>query len=168
MIELFEDPYLWTGLSLAAIIFIIYTYGKGAIARWLDGEIARIQDELEQAKKLRAEAEQTLALYRQKQQEAMQEAEAIIAAANRDAARLRDAAARELRESLARHEQQAAERMARAEAEAVAALREATADLALQAGAVILREQLTPAIAEDYIDRVLAALPEQLAKQTAA
>lgn len=168
MVEAFEDPYLWTGLALVAVLGLVYVFGRAGIAAWLDGEIAKIRNELEQAKKLRAEAEETLALYREKHREAVQEAEHIIAQANKDAERRREEAAQELQESLKRHEQQAAERLARAEADAIAELRAATVDLALQASHHILSEQLTAAAAEDYMNRALTALPERLAKKPAA
>ena len=169
MEEILDNPYLWTGLSLLAIIVAGAKFGKTPILKFLDGEIAKIADELEQARKLRAEAEQTLAAYRQKQQEALQEAKAIVAQATREAERLRTAAAKELQESMARHEQQAADRIARAEAEAVAQVRATAVDLALRASEQVLRDQfLVAATAGDYTDKALAALPQQLAKKSAA
>ncbi|MGB4100434.1 MAG: F0F1 ATP synthase subunit B [Alphaproteobacteria bacterium] len=169
MQDILGNPYLWTGLSLAAIIFAGVKWGKASILKFLDGEITKITDELNQARKLRAEAEQTLAAYQKKQEEALREADAIIAQANREAERLRAAATKDLQESMARHEQQAADRIARAEAEAVAQVRAAAIDLALRASALVLRDQFnTASTASDYTDKALTALPQQLAKKSAA
>lgn len=169
MEEFIDNPYLWTGLSLLVILIIGVKFGKAPITKLLDGEIAKIRDELEQAKKLRAEAEQTLASYKTKQQEALQEAKDIIAQATREAERLRATAAKELQESMARHEQQAADRIARAEADAVAQVRATAIDLALRASEQVLRDQFAvAATAGDYTDQAIAALPHQLAKKSAA
>ena len=169
MEEILDNPYLWTGFSLLVIIIASVKFGKASILKFLDGEIAKITDELEQARRLRAEAELTLASYRIKQQEALQDAQAIIAQANREADRLRTVAARELQESMARHEQQAADRIARAESEAIAKVRATAIDLAIRASEQVLRDQFSAtATAADFTDKALAALPQQLAQKSAA
>ena len=168
MLHSLENPYLWSGISLFILLVIGVKYGRGPILGWLDGEIVKIRMELEQAKALREEAENLLAGYKRKEQEALQEAAAMVAQAEREAEQMRAAAARELQESLARHAQQAAERISRAEAEAVAEVRRAVIDLASEASVQILRQQMTEAQAAAYLDRVIADLPGQLAKKAVA
>lgn len=168
MAEILDNPYLWTGLSLLVLVILGVKFARVPLQGWLDGEIAKIKTELDQAKQLRAEAEQLLASYKTKEQEALQEAAALVAQAEQAAENLRRTAAHELEENLARQAQQAAERIARAEAEAIAEVRRAVIDLASAASAEILREQMSGAQAGAYLDRVIAALPAQLAKKTAA
>lgn len=168
MAEILDNPYLYTGLSLLVLIILGVKFARIPLQGWLDGEIARIKTELDQAKQLRAEAEHLLASYKTKEQEALKEAAALVAQAEQAADNLRRTAAHELEESLARQAQQAAERIARAEAEAVAEVRRAVIDLASAASAEILREQMSGAQAGAYLDRVIADLPAQLAKKNAA
>ncbi len=165
MQTLLENPYLWTGFSLLVLIVIALKKARAPVQGWLDGEIAKIKSELEQAKQLRQEAEQLLQSYKAKEQEALRDAAAMVAQAEREAEQLRAAAMKELQEKLARGEQQAAERIARAQAEAVAEVRRAVIDVATQASAQLLREQMQAAPAAAYLDRVIADLPKQLAKK---
>lgn len=168
MEELLDNPYFWSGISLVAVALLGVRYGKNAIVKFLDGEIAKIRADLDQAQALRTEAEAALASCKQKQQEAGQAAAEILAQANREAERLRAAAGRELQERLARHELQAKERIERAEAEALAQVRAAAVDLALKAGAEVLRDRFATAnTANDYLDQALANLPHQLAHKVA-
>ncbi|MEJ0061621.1 MAG: F0F1 ATP synthase subunit B [Alphaproteobacteria bacterium] len=164
MKELLDNPYFWSGVSLLLFLVIAVKFGRAPILAWLDGGIGKIRDALAEAERLKAEAAQTLALYKQKQQEAIREAETIIAQAGREAEAMRAAAAKELQETLARREQQAVERIAQAEAAAVAEVRRATIDLAASVSEKILRERLSPEQAGIYIDRALAALPVQAKK----
>lgn len=168
MQELLDNPYLWTGFSLLVLIVIAFKKARTPVQSWLDGEIAKIKSELEQAKQLRLEAEQLLQSYKAKEQEALRDAAAMVAQAEREAEQLRAATMKELQEKLARGEQQAAERIARAQAEAVAEVRQAVIDVATQASAQLLREQMQGVSATDYLDRVIADLPRQLAKKHVA
>lgn len=168
MQEILDNPYLWTGFSLLVLIIIALKKARTPVQGWLDGEIAKIKTELEQAKQLRLEAEQLLQSYKAKEQEALRDAAAMVAQAEREAEQLRAAAMKELQEKLARGEQQAAERIARAEAEALAEVRRAVIDVATQASAQLLRDQMQGAPATDYLDRVIAGLPQQLAKKQVA
>lgn len=168
MHSLLASPYLWSALALVSLALLCVKFARAPVLGWLDGEIAKIRSELEQAKALRKEAEALLVSYKAREQEALQEAAAMVAQAEREAGYLREAAARELQESLAHYAEQAAERIAHAEAEAVADVRRAVIDLAEQASTQVLREQLNAAQASDYLDRVIAELPGQLAKKTAA
>lgn len=168
MQHLLENPYLWTGFSLLVLVVIALKKARAPVQGWLDGEIEKIKTELEQAKQLRLEAEQLLHSYKAKEQEALRDAAAMVAQAEREAEQLRASAMKELQEKLARAEQQATERIARAEAEATAEVRRAVIDLATQASAQLLRDQMQPAPAANYLDRVIADLPQQLAKKNVA
>lgn len=168
MEEILDNPYLWTGIALLVIVLVAIKFARVPLQRWLDSEIGKIRNELEQAKALRAEAEALLISYKTKEQEALKEATELVAQAEREAEHLRVAAAKELEENLARHAQQAADRIAQAQAEAVAEVRRAVIELAATASAQILREQMSGAQAQSYLDKVIADLPAQLAKKNAA
>jgi len=168
LVEILDNPYLWSGLALFILIIILLKFARHPLQNWLDGEITKIKHELEQAQQLRTEAEQLLVRYKQKEQEALAEAAATVAQAERAAEQMRANAAKELQESMARHTQQAAERISRAEAEAIAEVRRAVIDIATAASTQILHEQMTAAQATHYLDSAIAALPTQLAKKSVA
>jgi predicted phage gp36 major capsid-like protein len=74
----------------------------GMIGGALDKRADQIRNELEQAKKLREEAQQLLAEYQRKRKEAEAEAESILSAAEKEAAILRDEAKAKTEEYVSR------------------------------------------------------------------
>ncbi|NTU77625.1 MAG: F0F1 ATP synthase subunit B [Alphaproteobacteria bacterium] len=162
--NLFSDPYTWYILALIIFFGVIYRYVRKPILGWLDGEIAKVKDELNQAKKLRADAAALLADYQSKQKEALSEAEDIISSAREEAVRLRAEAEANLQRALERHEQQAVERIHLAEAEALAEVRAAVIDQAMAAARAELAKKLDPALAGRLVDQAVAEVPRLAAK----
>lgn len=157
--SLLGNVYFWSGASLVAFLGLAVWKGRKPVVSWLDGEIVKVREELERARKLRAEAEAMLIEYRQKQAAAMEEARQILDYARQEAEDLRVAAEAELKETMARREQQAKDRISLAEAEAVAEIRNTAIDLAVRASEQILREQMDAAQAARLIDQAIDEIP---------
>jgi F-type H+-transporting ATPase subunit b len=160
MSGLMQNPMFFYGIAFVIFLALAFKYGRKPLVDWIDSEILKIRNELDQASKLRAEAETMLAEYKAKQAAAMAEAEAIIAGAKDEAARLRAQAEADLKESLARHEQQAAGRIRMAEADAVADVRAAAIDTAMKMARETLSSRLDEATASKLIDQAIADLPK--------
>ena len=162
MSELLHGPEFW--VAVAFVIFVLLAGKKiyGAIGKMLDDRAARIRAELAEAERLRTEAEKLLTEYQRKQREALKDAEAILATARDEAARLRKEAAANLEAQLKRRERAAIEQIAQAEAHAVAEVRNQAIELAIGAAKVALAESLDPARAAALIDRSLADLEKRL------
>ena len=166
---LLADSYTWTIVSLLAFLALAFRFGKKPVQGWLDTEIEKIRSQLEQAKRLRSEAEATLADYRVKQQVAMAEAEAIVAHAKEEAAQLRQAAEAELQASLARHEQQALDRIRQSERDAMAVVRQAVIHEAMVLARQSLADNLDTVTAQRLIDQAIADVAQlQTTKAKAA
>ena len=131
-VSFWQEPDTWILVGFLLFVALFVKWVLPTITKALDGRAHTIRDQLEQANRLRAEAQALLETYRQQQQEMMQEAESIVANAKRDAEAMRASAAAELKESLARRTEQAREKIARAEAEALAGLQRTMVDLATQ------------------------------------
>jgi F-type H+-transporting ATPase subunit b len=166
MSDILHDPMTLYTVAFAIFIVLAWKHGRKPLLDWIDAEIARIRDQLEQAKALRAEAEATLADYKKKYNAAMAEAAAIVRHAEEEAVHLRAQAEAELKASLTRHEQQAAERIRLAENEAVAAVRGAIVAEALKLAEKTLAAQIDDAAASRLIDQAIADMPK-LAATTA-
>lgn len=156
---LLADSYTWTILSLVIFLAAAFRFGRKPVQGWLDAEIEKIRSQLEQAQRLRSEAEATLADYKVRQQAAMAEAEAIIAHAKQEAARLRAEAETNLQASLARQEQQALDRIRQAEQEAISDVRRAVVAEAMQLAEKSLVQNLDATAAQRLIDQAIADLP---------
>lgn len=140
------DPKHVIALGLAAFGVIVWRSGALAtITGALDARAKKISDELDQAKRLRTEAEALLASYKAKQATAEAEATALVEQAKADADALRRQAAQELDAELARRTQQAEDRIKRAEAQAQAEVQSAAAQAAIAAAEKLLVQSLGPA-----------------------
>jgi len=153
---------IWLALALIAVIAIAWKPAKRSILGTLDSRAQRIAEELEEAKRLREEAQASLANLQRKQRDAMGEAEEIIAHARTEAERLRAQAAEQLEEQLARREQQAMDRIAQAEAQAAAEVRQIAAEVAIDAARRLLADQVDQAKGAALIDDAIQAMPDKL------
>ena len=99
----------------------------------IDQRQARIKAELEEARRLREEAQALLAEYQRKRHEADREADAIIATANAEAERLAAEGKAKLEDFVARRTKMAETKIAQAEAQALADVRSSAADAAVAA-----------------------------------
>jgi F-type H+-transporting ATPase subunit b len=156
MSDLLKDPMFFYGIAFVIFLGLAYRYGTKPMLAWLDSEILKIRDELNQARKLRAEAEATLAEYKTKQALAMADAEAIVKHAKEEAARLKTEAEADLKDALARHEQQALERIRLAEAEAVEEVRAATVAMAMDMARKTLASKMDDATSAELTDQAIA------------
>ena len=86
MSEIIQEPEFWTGLAFIIFVVLMFKPLKKALLAGLDSRIEQIRSEVEEAQRLREEAQTLLASYQRKQREAAQEAEEIVKQAKEDAA----------------------------------------------------------------------------------
>jgi F-type H+-transporting ATPase subunit b len=164
----FADPRMW--VVIAFILFFIL-FGKkiwGALANLLDARAVAVKAELEEASRLRREAESMLRDAQKQRTDALADAKALIEGARTEAARLSAAAAAEAESSARRREQMAIDRIAAAEKAAVDDVRLTAADVATAAARQVLAEGLTADADARLIDQAITQLPAALAARRAA
>jgi F-type H+-transporting ATPase subunit b len=160
--HLFADPEFWVFLAVVVFAIVVWKPARRAVVGTLDERATRIRGELEEARKLRDEAEQLLADYRQKEREAAADAQAIIAHARDEAARIATQSARDLQQSLERRQRLAEERIAQAEAKALDEIRAAAVDVAIAAAREVIVSELDERRGAAMLDAAIAALPQRL------
>jgi F-type H+-transporting ATPase subunit b len=158
----FQDTYTYTGLALLILIIIVARPAWRAIAGMLDGRADRIRNELDEAQKLREEAQAALANYQRKQRDALAEAEGILHHAREESERIRQRALEALEHSLKRREQQAMDRIAQAEAAATAEIRSVAVDVAVAAARDIVGQQSDASSDAARINAAIEELPSKL------
>lgn len=136
------DSTFWATVGLVVFLaLVVYLRVPGMIGRNLDQRAERIRNELEEARKLREEAQQLLAEYQRKRKEAEQEAGEIVEAAKREAGHLVEDARQRSQEYVARRTALAEQKIAQAERDAVNAVRSNAVDIAVAAAAKLLEER---------------------------
>jgi F-type H+-transporting ATPase subunit b len=161
--EMLKEPETW--VAVAFVLFcgvIVYVGAHRKILDALDHRSIRIKAELDEARRLRDEAQRLLGDYQKKQREAEREAEAIVADARAEAERVAAEARGKMEEFVARRTKLAEAKIGQAEAQALADVRAAAADAAVAAAEKILRDTAKGKIADDLIAQGIADVKAKL------
>ena len=157
------DAEFWVAVSFFIFLGILgYVGVHKKIAEALDNRRDRIKAELDEATRLREEAQTLLAHYQQKQKEAEGEAAAILTNAKADAERMMLEAEAKMTEFVARRTKMAENKIAQAEAQALADVRAAAADAAVGAAEKILKDTATGKVADDLLTSGIADVKAKL------
>lgn len=165
--SLWADPRFWVGIAFFLFFAIFGRKIVGLLVATLDNRSLAIRRELDEAGRLRQEAEAMLADANARRQVALQEAKVMLDSARSEAQRMGEAARAEAASSAARRERMALDRIDAAEKAAVSDVRHAAAELAGRAAERILAEFPAEADAA-LIDRAIQGLPAALATRRAA
>lgn len=132
----------WVAVAFVLFILLLWKLKvPAAINTALDERGARIKAELEEAARLREEAQALFAEYQRKQKAALKDAEDIVAAARAEAKAIAAQAEIDLKAALARRQAQAEAKIAQAETQALAEVRSAAVDIAVEAARMVLAKQ---------------------------
>jgi len=160
---LLSAPETWVLVSfLGFVALIVYYKVPGQVTKALDSRADRIRAELEEAQKLREEAQTLLADYQRKRREAEQEAEGIISLAREEAERLKVEAREQMEELVARRSKMAELKISQAEEQAVADVRTAAADAAIAAAEKVIAAKVSGKAAADLVSASIAQVKDRL------
>jgi F-type H+-transporting ATPase subunit b len=152
-------------VAVAFVIFVgilVYVGVPKMLTTALDDRARRVQAELDEARRLKEEAERLLVEYQGKQRQAETEAAAIIEGARSEAERVAAEAKTKMEEFVARRTKMAETKIAQAEAQAVADVRAAAAEAAVTAAEKILTETVKGKVADDLIVRGIGDVKAKL------
>ena len=163
MAELLHEAEFWVAVAFVIFVGIVVYAGVPAMmVRALDGRADRAKTELDEARRLRQEAESLLEEYQRKQQNAEAEAQQIIRDAQREGERMRAEAAAKIDDFVARRTRMAETKIGQAEAQALADVRAAAADAAVAAAEKILAQSVKGKVGDDLIAQGLADVKAKL------
>lgn len=156
------DPKFWVAVSFVLFFVIFGRKVFGGLLSALDKRADGIRTQLNEAAKLRAEAEAMLKAAEAERAAAMKEAEELLARAKSEAERVAAAAQAEAEAAAQRRERMAMDRIAAAEAGAISEVRQAAAEIATSAARNLLSETLDASKDAGLIEKGLAELPKAL------
>ncbi|MBL4647150.1 MAG: F0F1 ATP synthase subunit B [Rhizobiales bacterium] len=146
------DATFWALVGLVLFLaLIIYLKVPGKMGEALDKRSDAIRSELEDARRLREEAQALLAEYQRKQREAEREAEDIINQAKREAKAMTSDAKAKLEAYVERRQKQAEEKIQQAEAQAVQDVRSRSVDVAIATAQALIADKVGGKIADGLI-----------------
>ena len=141
---------------------LLYFKVPSLLMSMLDQRADGISSEINEARKLREEAQTLLASYERKQKEVQEHADRIVSAAKQEAEEAAAQAREDLQTSIARRLQAAEDQIASAEASAVKEVRDQAATIAIAAAREVIAKQMTATAGNKLIDEAIAQVDAKL------
>jgi len=161
--HLFAEAEFWVAVAFVFFIgVLVYVGVPKMLLNALDERGKRVQAELDEARRLKEEAQKLLAEYKAKQRQADEEAAAIIEGAKAEAERIAAESKTKMEEFVERRTKLAETKIAQAEAQAVADVRAAAAEAAVTAAEKILTESVKGKVADDLLTRGISDVKTKL------
>lgn len=158
-----STPEFWVAVAFFLFVgLLLYYKVPELIGKALDDRAAAIRAELDEARRLRTEAEALLAEYQTKTRSAEEEAKTIVDQARREAELLTAETRKSLSEMLDRRTKLAEEKIARAEAQALSDVRSTAIDTAIEAAQQVMRSRVGADGASQVIDQSIRELKSKL------
>ena len=163
MIELLKDEHFWVGVALVLLLAVLWKVGVHTLVwKTLGDAGAKVQAQLDEAAKLREEAQALLEQIKAQRADSERIAGEMLANAKAEAKRLEAEAKVKLAEQIKRRGELAERKISTAEAQASADVRAAAADLAAQMAEQVLVARLSGAKSDPLIDKAIGQLAGKL------
>ncbi len=163
MVAMIYTPEFWVAVAFLIFLGVLaYAGVHSTVLKALDDRAAKIQAELNEARRLREEAARVLDEYRRKQDDAERQAEAIVAEARADAERVAAETKAKMEDFLQRRTKLAETKIAQAEQQALADVRAAAAEAAVAAAEKILTQTVKGKVADDLVARGIEDVKSKL------
>ena len=157
------NPEFWVMIAFFCFMgLLVYMGVPKLLTKALDDRADQIRRELDEARRLREEAQQLLVDYQKKARDAETAAMSIFDQARVEAEAMATETRKGLAENLERRTKQAEEKIARAEAQAVGEVRAAAVDMAIAAAERILKGKVAGATGASLIDQGIRDLKGKL------
>jgi F-type H+-transporting ATPase subunit b len=163
MQDLLIDSHFWVGVAFVIFVLILVRVGVHKLA-WnaLGDSGLKIQGQLDEATRLREEAQGLLDQIKVERVQAEKDAQAMLANAQEEAKRLQVESKVKLEEQIKRRADLAERKIANAEVQAQAEVKAAAADLAAHVAEQVLVSRLAGAKSDPLIDLAIGQLGAKL------
>jgi F-type H+-transporting ATPase subunit b len=153
---------IWLLIAMAILIGLVWKPVSRAIVGMLDGHAAKVRAELDEARRLRDEAQSLLAEHKRQLAAGQEHARSISDHAHRETERQAERHRAELEANLARRTEQALGRIAQEEARAIQDVRSQAATLAIRTTRRLLSDQVDSDHAQVLVDRAIEEVGRKL------
>jgi F-type H+-transporting ATPase subunit b len=161
--SLLTDAEFWIAIGLLVLLgILVYAKVPGMALNALDARGAKIRAELDEALRLRQEAQDLLAQITVQREGAEKTATEIVANAEADAARRRVEAEARLADQIERRRAMAERQIANAEAKAAQDVKAAAAEAAAALAEAVMAERLKGLASDPLVDRAVSELAQRL------
>ncbi|HSF95087.1 MAG TPA: ATP F0F1 synthase subunit B [Thermohalobaculum sp.] len=161
--SLFHDSHFVVGLAFFLFLGLLAYLGVHKfLAKALDDRADRIRADLDEARRLREEAQATFAEFERQHREVQGQADEIVAHAKADAEQAAEIAKADLAKSIERRLKAADEQIAMAEASAIREVKDKAVQIAIAAAAEVMAAGMTAEKANELVDDAIKKVGERL------
>lgn len=147
-------------------VILIFKPAKKALLTFLDERASKIRDQLDEASKLKAEANAALTKAQEQERDMQNQTKLILEQAKAEIINLQNEAKANLDETLRRKEQATFTRIASLEREATTQVQDMVAEVTLKAVHKVLKDHLPAEISEQLVANAIETLPQDLKQKT--
>jgi F-type H+-transporting ATPase subunit b len=159
---MFGDPTFWVLIAFVILVGALYKKLASGLTAALDARAHSVRQQIEEAQRLREEAQAMLAQYQRQQRDAEATAKEMVEHAREQAEALLKQAEKDAEALAERHKTMAEARIAQMEAQAVAEVRAVAAEVAVQATRSLIEQQLDAGKATSLLQNSIEQLPGRL------
>jgi F-type H+-transporting ATPase subunit b len=154
----------WVGAGLLIFLGIVFFVAKAhkKIGAALDAKAATIQADLDEAARIREEAQRLLASLQDERAQAERQAKEMLANAQAQVRQFEAESKAKLEESLERRRRLTEQKIAIAESQATAEVKAAAAELAATVAEQVLSQRIAGAKSDPLVDRAIGQLATKL------
>jgi len=158
----FEDPHFWAAVSFVILVLAAYKPLSKIIFKGLDSRSDNIRKELDEAQRLKEEAETFLTSCQRRYKEALDEAAQILAHAKEESARMSEEAHANLEANIQKRLDIATQKISNYETAALQEIRIQSVDLAVSAARKLMMNHLDDKTAHILIEHAIADTKKKL------
>ena len=151
---------IWSGVTFAILLVILYKIGWGPLTKAIEEREEAVRDDIESAKKARAEAEADMARYKQQLDEAAAEAQRLMAEAREAAERAKQSILDEANQQADGLRAQAKRDIEAATEKAMAEIKTYIVDVAMSASSRFVTDAVDQGTHDKLVSDVLAKAGE--------
>jgi F-type H+-transporting ATPase subunit b len=157
------EPETWVAVAFVILMIVFGYLGvHRTLLTALDHRAERIKAELDDARRLKDEANKLLGEYKARRATAEREAEDIITSAKAEAERIAAEAKTKMEDFVTRRTKTAESKIALAEAQAIADVRAAAANAAVAAASTVLSQSVKGSVADDLVNKGIGEVRSKL------
>ena len=161
--DIFQNSTFVVGIAFVCFIgVLIYFRVFRFLGTRLDKRADTIREELEEARRIREEAQSLLASYERKQKEAETQVEDIVAHARMEAEEAAADAKEQLKRSIARRIKAAEEQIGAAEAAAVREVKDKAVNIAVAAAGEVIAKNMSAATRTEIVEESIEKVAKRL------
>ena len=157
-----ESPSFWVAISFGLFIIVFARPVWKFVTIALDKRIKEIKDSIDEATKLREEAQDLLASNKRKVVAVEKEVDDIVNKAREEAENIKSKLGTELETSLKNRQKIANDRISQAESEAIESIKQMNVEIAIKATEELLQKRLDSIENLKMIDEAIEELPNKL------